>query len=74
MTLAKVTPLRAGPRTLASCRLKEARLAAGLTQEAAAIAIGKDPRQLRRWENDEVDLGPLEALCLLEERAARRAA
>jgi transcriptional regulator with XRE-family HTH domain len=70
---AKLLTLPRRSRTLASGRLRAARRATGLTQEAAALVIGKDPRQLRRWEKGEVDLGPLEALCLLEERARRAA-
>lgn len=71
---ATVTPLRPPPRTLASARLKKSRLAARLTQEQAAALVGVESRQVRRWENGESPLKPLELLGLLEERAARRAA
>ena len=64
-----VTPLPE-PRTLASAALKELRRAAGLTQEQAGALIGLDARQVRRWENAEVPLGPLELTELLRRRAA----
>jgi DNA-binding transcriptional regulator YiaG len=57
-------------RTLASCALKKVREASGLTQEQAAALAGLDPRQVRRWENGEVPLGPLELAELLRRRAA----
>jgi len=56
------------PRAQASARLRSARLRAGLTQERAADLVGVDARQLRRWENGEVPLGPLELLLALEEK------
>ena len=80
MTLAKVTPLRPGPRkcasgrVLAANRIRRARLALGLTQEQAALQCGVSARSWGAWERGDVAMPPLEALCLLEERAARRAA
>jgi transcriptional regulator with XRE-family HTH domain len=65
----KVLTLADGARTRKSAaaeRLKAARIKRGLTQEQAAQRNGLDPRQVRRWENGEVPLGPLELLCDLE--------
>ena len=64
----------ASGRVLAANRIRRARLALGLTQEQAALQCGVSARSWGAWERGDVEMRPLEALCLLEERAARRAA
>lgn len=70
----KVTNLASVPRTPASARLRELRLAAGLTQEQLAERRGVDVRQVRRFETGESPMEALEMYLDLEQLSAKRAA
>lgn len=59
---------RKAARRLAARRLLHWRVAQGMTQEAAARALGVAPRQLGDWER-EVSKMPAEVLVLIEEAA-----
>lgn len=70
----KVTSIPSQPRTPASARLRELRIAAGLTQQELANRRGVDVRQVRRFETGESPMEALEMYLELEELSTRRAA
>lgn len=61
-------------RRRAADRLRVAIDGSGLNCEQVAGLLGCDRRQVRRWVNGEVPLGPLELLVELEAAAAKRRA
>ncbi len=67
--------LPAPTRTLSpgTTKVRQARRAAGLTQEQAAQAVGVDVRTYRRWEHGR-GVRAVDALVVLERLAQRRAA
>lgn len=63
---AKVLTLPVPARRAAAARLRRARVALGLSQEAAALLCGVGVRTLRDWELGRARMTALEALLVLE--------
>lgn len=72
----RVITLFPARRTPGADRLREAFRESGLSQEEAAVLVGRSGRQLRKWLTGDSPVVVLDLLVLLEERAAskRRAA
>jgi DNA-binding transcriptional regulator YiaG len=65
----KIATLPVPARRQAAALFRRARLAAGLSQEAAALLCGVGVRTLRDWELGRVRMTQLEALVVLDAAA-----
>lgn len=74
MLLTGTTPLISRKRDIMSRKIKEARIAAGLTQKAVCELLGIPPRTLQDWEAGRRNPPAWAAALILEKLIAAQAA